>query len=91
MDAFLKQWNHRVVKVRIHGRTRKQVYTHFLEVEKSALKPLPAERFSFFKVDTRIVHPDGYVEVDWAYYAVPDRLPGEEGRIHWDERLVKIY
>jgi len=91
LDAFLKRWNRTVARVRIHGRTRKQVYTHFLEVEKPVLKPLPAERFSFFKVGTRTVHPDGYVEVDWAYYAVPDRLLGEEVRVYWDERLVRIY
>jgi len=91
LDAFLKRWNRTVAWVRIHGRTRKQVYTHFLEVEKPALKPLPAERFSFFEVGTRTVHPDGYVEVDYASYAVPDRLLGEEVRVHWDERLVRIY
>jgi transposase len=72
LDAFLKHWNRTIARLRIHGRTRQQVYTHFLEVEKPALKPLPAERFSFFKVSTRIVHPDGHVEVDLAYYAVPD-------------------
>jgi len=55
-----------VARVRIHGRTRKQVYTHFLEVEKPALKPLSSERFSFFEVGTRTVHPDGYVEVGYA-------------------------
>jgi len=91
LDAFLKRWNRTVARVRIHGRTRKQVYTHFLEVEKPALKPLPAERFSFFEVGTRTVHPDGYVEVDCAYYAVPDQLLGEEVRVYWDERLVRIY
>jgi transposase len=91
LDAFLKRWNHTVARVRIHGRTRKQVYTHFLEVEKPALKPLPVERFSFFTVGTRSVHPDGYVEVDQAYYAVPYRLLGEEVRAYWDERLVRIY
>jgi len=91
LDAFLKRWNRTVARVRIHGRTRKQVYAHFLEVEKPALKPLPEERFSFFEVGTRSVHPDGYVEVDWAYYAVPDRLLGEEVRVYWDERLVRIY
>jgi len=91
LDGFLKRWNRTVARVRIHGRTRKQVYTHFLEVEKPALKPLPAERFNFFEVGTRTVHPDGYVEVDYAYYAVPDRLLGEEVRVYWDERLVRIY
>ena len=77
--------------MRIHGTTRKQVYTHFLEVEKPALKSLPAERFSLFAVGTRTVHLDGYVEVDRAFYSVPDRLLGEEVRVYWDDRLVRIY
>lgn len=91
LDAFLEHWNRTVARVRIRGTTRKQVYTHFLEVERPALRPLPVEYFSFFKVDTRIVHPDGYVEVDCAYYAVTDRLLDEEVWVHWDERLVRIY
>ncbi|MBM4448925.1 MAG: IS21 family transposase [Chloroflexi bacterium] len=91
LDAFLKRWNRTVARVRIHGTTRKQVYAHFLEVEKPALKPVPLERFSLFEVGTRSVHPDGYVEVDRAYYAVPDRLLGQEVRTYWDERLVRIY
>lgn len=89
--AFLKHWNRTIARVRIHGRTRKQVYTHFLEVEKPALKPLPPERFSLFEVGSRIVHPDGYVEVDKAFYSVPARLLGEAVRTYWDEHLVRIY
>jgi hypothetical protein len=91
LDGFLKLWNRTVARVRIHGTTRKQVYTHFLEVEKPALKSLPEERFSLFEVGTRIVHPDGHVEVARAFYSVPDRLVGEEVRTHWDERLVRVY
>ena len=91
LDSFLKRWNRTVARVRIHGRTRKQVYAHFLEVEKPALKPLPAECFSLFEVGTRVVHPDGYVEVAKAFYSVPDRLLGEEVRVYWDDRLVRIY
>ena len=91
LDAFLKRWNRTIARVRIHGTTRKQVYTRFLEVEKPALKPLPAERFSLFEVGTRTVHPDGYVEVVRAFYAVPDRLLGEEVRACWDDRLVRMY
>jgi len=90
-DAFLRSWNRNVARVRIHGTTRKQVYPHFLEVEKPALKPLPQEHFSLFEVGTRTVHLDGYVEVARAFYSVPVRLLGEELRVHWDERLVRIY
>lgn len=91
LDTFLKRWNRTIARVRIHGTTRKQVYAHFLEVEKPALKSLPEERFSLFEVGTRIVHPDGHVEVARAFYSVPDRLVGEEVRIRWDERLVRVY
>ena len=38
-----------------------------------------------------MVHLDGYVEVARAFYGVPDRLLGEEVRVYWDERLVRIY
>ncbi len=91
LDGFLKRWNRTVARVRIHGTTRKQVYARFLEVEKPALRPLPAERFSLFEVGTRTVHPDGYVEVARAFYAVPDRLLGEEVKACWDDRLVRLY
>jgi len=91
LDSFLKRWNRTIARVRIHGTTRKQVYTHFLEVEKPALKSMPAERFSLFGVGTRTVHLDGYVEVARAFYSVPDRLLGENVRVYWDDRLVRIY
>jgi transposase len=91
LDTFLKRWNRTIARVRIHGTTRKQVYTHFLEVEKPALKPVPEERFSLFEVGTRTVHPDGHVEVARAFYSVPDRLVGEEVHVRWDERLVRVY
>jgi len=91
LDAFLKRWNRTIARLRIHGTTRKQIYAHFLEADKPALKLLPAERFSLFEVGTRSVHIDGYVEVARAFYAVPDRLLGEEVKVYWDDRLVRIY
>lgn len=91
LETFLKRWNRTIARVRIHGTTRKQVYTHFLEVEKPALKSLPAERFNLFEVGTRSVHMDGYVEVARAFYSVPARLLGEDVRVYWDDRLVRIY
>jgi transposase len=91
LDTFLKRWNRTIARVRIHGTTRKQVYGHFLEVEKPELKSLPEERFSLFTVGTRTVHPDGHVEVARAFYSVPDRLVGEQVRTRWDERLVRVY
>lgn len=91
LDSFLKHWNRTVARVRIHGTTRKQVYAHFLEVEKPALKPLPKDRFSLFEVGTRTVHPDGHVQVEGAFYSVPHALVGEDVRVQWDQHLVRVY
>jgi len=91
LNEFLKKWNRTIACLRIHGTTRKQVLAHFLEVEKPALQPLPHARFELFEVGTRSVHPDGYVEVDAAYYTAPHNLVGQVVKVHWDERLLRIY
>ncbi len=91
LDSFLKRWNRTIARLRIHGTTRKQVYAHFLETDKPALQPLPDSPFSLFEVGTRVVHPDGHVQVEGAFYSAPHKLVGEEVRVHWDERLVRIY
>lgn len=91
LAAFLKHWNRTVARVRIHGTTRKQVYAQFLEMEKPALQPLPIEPFSLIEVGTRTVHPDGHVQVEGAFYSVPHKLVGEDVRVHWDQRLIRVY
>lgn len=91
LNAYLRKWNRTTARLRIHGTTRKQVYSHFLEVEKPVLKALPAESFSLFEVGTRTVHPDGHIQIDGAFYSVPHMLVGEEVRAQWDERLLRVY
>lgn len=91
LNAYLQHWNRTVAQLRIHGTTRRQVITHFLEVERPALQPLPGERFALFDVGTRTVHNDGHVEVMAAFYSVPHQLVGRDVRVHWDEHLVRIY
>lgn len=91
LDSFLKHWNRTVARLRIHGTTRKQVYAHFLETDKPALQPLPDTPFNLFEVGTRTVHPDGHVQVEGAFYSVPHNLVGEEVRVHWDDRLIRVY
>jgi len=88
---FLTRWNRTIAQLRIHGTTRKQVLTHFLEVEKPALQELPPQRFELFEVGTRTVHGDGHVEVDSSYYSTPHRLLGQEVKVHWDTRMVRVY
>jgi hypothetical protein len=60
-------------------------------VERGALQPLTLERFACFAEGKRIVHRDGHVEVDKAYYSVPPEYLGRTVWVRWDSRLVRIF
>jgi transposase len=90
-NAFLRRWNRTIARLRIHGTTRRQVWTHFLDVEQPALQPLAAESFPYFKSGVRTVHPDGHIEVDGAFYPVPLQLLGQSVRADWDAHLVRVF
>ena len=90
-NEFLVKWNRTIARLRIHGTTRKQVWSHFAEVEKPALLPLAAEPFPFFESGMRVVHIDGHIEVAGSFYPVPPRLLGETVRVRWDRSTVRVY
>ena len=91
VNAFLRRWNRTVARVRIHGTTRRQVFTHYQETDQQALQPLPSEPFAFFQCGTRTVHPDGHVEVAGAFYPVPLHLLGADVQVRWDARLIRVF
>ena len=90
-NNHLAQWEASVADTRIHGTIRKQVGKLFEEVERSALQPLPVDRFPSFQEKQRIVHRDGHVEVAKAYYSVPPEYLGHTLWVRWDLRLVRIF
>lgn len=90
-NAFLQQWNRTVARLRIHGTTRRQVWTHFVEVEQPVLQPLATGGFPLFQTGERTVHADGHVEVAGAFYPVPLALLGTRVRVQWDAHLVRVY
>ncbi len=90
-NTFLLDWEKNVADTRIHGTTRQQVGKHFLEVEKAALRPLPASLFPSFTEGKRKVHLDGHVEFDRAYYSVPPEYLGRELWVRGESRLIRIY
>jgi transposase len=90
-NLFLLDWERTVADTRLHGTTRQQVGKLFTEVERSLLQPLPRERFPFFHEGRRIVHRDGHVEVDRAYYSVPPEYLGRRVWIRWDARMVRVF
>ena len=90
-NAFLRHWNRTIARLRIHGTTRRQVWTHFVDVEQPALQPLAAEAFPYFTAGERTVHTDGHVEVAGAFYPVPLALLGRRLRVRWDAHLVRVF
>jgi transposase len=90
-NAYLRHWEETVADTRVHGTTRQQVGKHFQEVERPALRSLPAERFPSFAEGRRTVQRDGYIEVARAYYSVPPEYLARRVWVRWDGRLVRIY
>jgi transposase len=90
-NTFLRHWNRTIARLRLHGTTRRQVWTHFLETDQPALQPLPSEPFAVFASGTRTVHPDGHVEVQGAFYPAPLALLNQTLRVRWDRHLVRLY
>ena len=90
-NQYLRHWNRTIARLRIHGTTRKQVFTHYEETDKKALQPLASEPFAIFECGTRTVHPDGHVEVDGAFYPVSPLLLGADLQVRWDARLVRVF
>ncbi len=90
-NGHLRHWNRTIARLRIHGTTRRQVWTHFVEVEQPALGPLAPEAFPFFDSGVRSVHPDGHVEVRGSFYPAPAHLLGKKVQVRWDRNLVRLY
>ncbi len=90
-NAFLRQWNRTIARRRIHGTTRRQVWTHFVAVEQPALQPIATTAFPIFNAGERTVHPDGHVEVDGSFYPVPVARLGQRVRVRWDTHLVRVF
>jgi hypothetical protein len=67
-NAWLAHWEERWAAPRIHGRKKRQVLAMFAE-EKPALRPLPAERFRYFRETSNTVDDSGLVQVARSYYA----------------------
>ncbi len=90
-NHFLLDWERTVADTRLHGTTRRQVGAHFADGERAALQPLPVERFPCFQEARRVVHRDGHVEIERAYYSVPPEYLARHVWARWDGRLVRVF
>ena len=90
-NLFLSDWERSVADTRIHGTTRRQVATLFAQREQPALQPLPASLFPTFEEAQRIVHRDGYIELQGAFYSVPPEYVRRTVWVRWEPRLVRVF
>ena len=88
-QGYLDRWEVRWADTRIHPTTKRQVAAMFAE-EKPSLKPLPIEPFRYYQFGERVVHLDGCVEVEAAYYGVPPGWIGRGVKVQWDTLHVRI-
>jgi transposase len=88
-QAYLDRWETRWADTRIHGTTKRQVAAMFAE-ERPHLLPLPLEPFRFYQYGQRVVHLDGCVEVEAAYYGAPPGWIGRRVQVQWDGLYVRL-
>jgi transposase len=88
-QAYLDNWELRWADTRIHGTTKRQVAAMFAE-EKPALLPLPLEPFRYYQYGERVVHLDGCIEVEAAFYGLPPGWIGRLVKVQWDALHVRI-
>jgi len=58
--------------------------------EKPHLLPLPLEPFRYYQYGERVVHLDGCVEMEAAYYGLPPGWIGRSVKVQWDALHVRI-
>src|SRR5215831_7931976 len=88
-QAYLDNWETRWADTRIHGTTKRQVAAMFAE-EQPFLLPLPLEPFRYYQYGQRVVHLDGCVEVEAAYYSTPPGWIGKLVNVQWGPLHVRI-
>jgi transposase len=88
-QKYLDRWDERWADTRIHGTTKRQVAAMFAD-EQPHLGPLPVEPFRYYQYGERVVHLDGCVEIDRAYYHAPPGWIGRTVLVQWDGLRVRL-
>lgn len=84
--ALLDELNHRPFQ-KLPG-TR---HSQFLELDKPALQPLPAQPYRYAAIKQARVHVDYHVEYDKHYYSVPHHLVKQAVEVQAGQQTIAIY
>jgi len=83
---LLVDLNSRVM--RRYGKSRREM---FEALERSRLRPLPAERFEYAEWSKPTPNIDYHVAIDWHYYSVPHELRHEKLEARVTQTTVEIF
>jgi len=86
IERALKELNERPFQ-KMQGSRR----TLFEEIERPALRPLPAIRYELATWKKAKVNVDSHIQVDWHLYSVPCRLLKEEVEVRTTIRMVEVF
>ena len=65
--------------------------SRFEQLERPALKPLPAHAYELARWKQAKVHPDYHIEVDHAYYSVPFTLIRQHVEVRLTDTTVEVF
>jgi hypothetical protein len=89
-NIFLKSWNKKWARTRIHGTTKRQVWPQFINYERDKLKKLPANDLNLFSIGTRKVDVHAHIEIKSNFYSVPHYMIGQNVHVQFNNIWVKV-
>jgi transposase len=91
LNRLIKDWCINTYGNKEHGTTHEKPYEVFLQREKPALKPLPAEPFKVAVWKQATVHPDHYIQFRSQTFSVPHAYLGKTVWIRASERILQVF
>jgi transposase len=79
------------INAKVMRRINKSRSELFASLDRPALKPLPAERYSYAEWKRCTVAPDYHVEVELHFYSVPFRLLRETIAARYTDKTVELF
>ncbi len=86
IEELLQRLNNRRFRKRDGTRT-----SLFMEIDRPALQPLPAERYALAEWKTVRANIDYHVEIDRHYYSVPYQLAGQQLEARYTATTVELF
>jgi transposase len=91
LNARLRTWCREVAGQRVHGTTKARPLDRFEQLERVALRPLPATPYDLAVWKQAILYRDCHVVFEGSYYSAPCRLVGQTLWVRGGTRTVELF